>query len=178
MIDTQGAKGELQRSAAMAADMMISPLFPGMIEYAEFHTGTLEMLAALNVMGDFSSEFRSGPLALVINGMNRTAVAKMIATQIRIDFRAHPTVRLLDTVVPNTKAYPESRVANMPVHRYDDAPRRVSKTPSGNQVMHELVWELFPWLKDMTVGGTSRATSVATVSPKTTTKSDSEGVAL
>lgn len=152
VIDTQGAKGELQRSAAMAADLMVGPLFPRAMEYVEFQTGTLEMLSALNVMGDFSAELKSGPLAVVINGMDRTRSAKLIAERIRADFRSHSTVRLLDTVVPDTKAYPEGRLTNLPVHRFD-TPRNERATPSGYVVMHDVVHELFPWLKGMYVGG-------------------------
>lgn len=151
VIDTQGAKGELQRSAAMAADLMVGPLAPRVMEYVEFQTGTLEMLNALNVMGDFSPELRSAPLAVVINSMDRTRAAKVIADRIRADFRTHPTVRLLDTVVPSTKAYPEARLSNMPVHSID-LPSKDRATPSGYQVMHEVLHELLPWLKGMWAG--------------------------
>ena len=151
VIDTQGAKGELQRSAAMAADLMVGPLAPRVMEYVEFQTGTLEMLNALNVMGDFSPDLRCAPLAVVINSMDRTRAAKAIADRIRADFRVHPTVRLLDTVVPSTKAYPEARLANMPVHSIDQ-PSKDRATPSGYEVMHEVVHELFPWLKGMWAG--------------------------
>ncbi len=152
VIDTQGAKGELQRAAAMASDLMLSPLNPSMMEYVEFHSGTLGMLESLNVLSDFSSDLRAAPLAVVINGMDRTRSAKMIAEHIRNDFRTDPSVRVLDVVVPDTKAYPDARLANAPVHR-TDPPRKDRVTPSAYIVMHELLWELLPNLKGMWADG-------------------------
>lgn len=152
IIDTQGAKGELQRAAAMAADVMLSPLNPSMMEYVEFHSGTLGMLESLNVMSDFSADLRAAPLAVVINGMDRTRTSKMIAQHIRSDFRTNQNVRLLETVVPDTKAYPDARLVNLPVHR-TDLPRKDRVTASGFTVMHELIWELIPNLKGMLATG-------------------------
>jgi len=168
VIDTQGAAGELQRSAAMAADLMISPLWPRIMEYVEFHAGTLNMLQALNAMADVSAELRSGPLAIVINGMDRTRAARLIAEQIRNDFRSYPGVRLLDALVPDAKAYPEARLANAPVHRIDQ-PRRDRVQASGYEVMHRLVFEMLPNLKNLWAGDPIRepepAEEVETASP-------------
>lgn len=152
VIDTQGAGGELQRSAAMAANLMLSPLCPRVMEYVEFQAGTLDMLKALNVMSDFSPDFRAPPLAVVINSMDRTRSGKMMADQIRNDFRGYTSIRLLDTVVPFTKAYPEARLVNLPVHR-TDVPRKDRVAASGYQIMHELVFELAPWLKGLWTNG-------------------------
>ena len=56
IIDTQGATGELQRTAAMAADIMISPIKPDLMNYSEFLSGTLDMMQQLNAMADLSAE--------------------------------------------------------------------------------------------------------------------------
>ena len=138
VIDTQGAKGELQRTAAMAADVMISPLRPDMMSYSEFYSGTLDMLDRLNSMADLSAEFRSGSLSVLINGISNTSDSKIIAAQIRTDFRTHPSIRLLETELPQSTAFPTSRTLSLPVHTYDD---RMST------VMHSLAWELLPNLK-------------------------------
>lgn len=152
VIDTQGAKGELQRAAAMAADLLLSPLRPSMMEYVEFHSGTMEMLSSLNVMSDISPELRAAQLAVVINAADRTRSSKLIQEQIRIDFRSNQSVRLLDTVVPDTKAYAEARMMNQPVHR-TDPDRKDRVAPSGYTVMHEMIFELLPNLKGLWVGG-------------------------
>lgn len=150
LIDTQGAAGELQRSAAMAAELMISPLWPRLMEYVEFHAGTLDMLKALNAMADLSAELRSGPLTIVINGMDRTRAARLIAEQIRKDFRSYPGIRLLDTLVPDAKAYPEARLRNQPVHRVD-LPRKDRVQASGHEIMHRLILEMLLHLKGLWV---------------------------
>ena len=135
VIDTQGAKGELQRTAAMAADVMISPLRPDMMSYSEFYSGTLDMLGRLNSMADLSAEFRSGSLCVLINGTNNTVDGKTIAGQIRADFRTHPSIKLLGTELPQSTAFPTSRTLSLPVHLYD---RKMSA------VMHKLAFELMP----------------------------------
>lgn len=149
VIDTQGATGELQRAAAMAADLMLSPLNPSMMEYVEFQSGTLRMLDSLNLLSEFSPELRAAPLAVVINAMARDKSSNLIAEKIREDFRTSTAVRLLDTVVPNAIAYPNARALNLPVHRHD-LPNNNRVTPSGHTVMHNLVYELLPNLKGMT----------------------------
>jgi chromosome partitioning related protein ParA len=148
IIDTQGAKGELQRTAAMAADLMISPIRPDMLNFTEFATGTLEMLESLNVMADMMPEMRAAPLAIFVNCVNRTTNAKVIEEHIRSQFRTHPGVRVLDTRVPEATAYQTSRTMQLPVHEIDP-PK--SKGTSGFEVMHELVFEVLPHLKGLWV---------------------------
>lgn len=150
IIDTQGATGELQRTAAMAADIMISPIKPDMMNYSEFVSGTLEMLRQLNAMADLSAELRSGALCLLINCMDRTVNSRGVAQSVRNDFRQHPNVRLLDTVVPASTVYPTSRSMNCPVHMFD---RPSGNGRSGYEIMHQLLHELLPHLKGMWVDG-------------------------
>lgn len=150
IIDTQGATGELQRTAAMAADIMISPMKPDLMNYSEFLSGTLEMMEQLNAMADLSAELRSGVLCLLINGMDRTRNSMGVAQAVRNDFRQHPNVRLLDTVVPASTVYPTSRSMNCPVHTLD---KPNGNGRSGYEVMHHLLHELLPHLKGMWVDG-------------------------
>jgi len=156
IIDTQGAVGELQKTAAMAADLMISPVNPSILTAREFASGTLAMLESLNRMSDMSSEFKSGDLMALIYGQDNTSDARNIAALIRNEFSTSGSVRVLDTVVPSSTAYKAAATAQMPVHRFDRKSRNLT---SGWQVMHELVWELFPELKgrhaqDVHVGAT------------------------
>jgi chromosome partitioning related protein ParA len=148
IFDTQGAKGELQRSAAMAADLMFSPVKPDMMSFGEFQTGTLDMLASLNAMSDFSADMRAAPLCLAINCMDRTLNARSITTEILESFRNHPNVRLLNTRIPNATAYELSRTLQRPAHLIDKpGQRRIS----AYEVMHRLVFELLPHLKGLWV---------------------------
>jgi chromosome partitioning related protein ParA len=49
LIDTQGAKGNLQDAAVLAADILISPMPPEMAVIKELERGTLSMLSDLSV---------------------------------------------------------------------------------------------------------------------------------
>jgi chromosome partitioning related protein ParA len=150
IIDTQGAKGELQKTAAMAADIMVSPVKPDVMNYREFVSGTLEMMEQLNAMADLSADLRSGVLCLLINCMDRTRNSIGVAQAIRNDFRQHPNVRLLDTVVPASTVYPTSCSMKCPVHMLD---KPNGNGRSGYEVMHRLLHELLPHLKGMWTDG-------------------------
>jgi len=155
IIDTQGAKGELQRTAAMAADLMVSPIKPDMLNFSEFCSGTLEMLSSLNAMADLVPEMRAGPLAIFVNAIKRTSNARMIDDAIREQFRKHPTIRLLDTKVPDTNAYVMGRTMRQPVHEIEPAREnaRSRSSASASQTMHELLHEVLPHLKGLWAPG-------------------------
>lgn len=149
-IDTQGAWGELQKTAAMAADFMISPINPSILSAREFNSGTMAMLGSLNSMADMSAEFRSGDLLALIYAQNRTSEDRAIADTIRQNFISSTRVRVLNTVVPSLSVYRAAATAQIPVHIFDrDSRNKVSAW----DVMHELVWELFPNLKGMYASG-------------------------
>lgn len=155
IIDTQGAKGELQRTAAMAADLMLTPLRPDMLNYAEFFSGTLEMLASLNVMADLVPEMKAGQLAIYINCMTRTTNARLVEEEIRSQFRTHPTIRLLDTKIPDATAYQSARTLQMPVHEIDPSKGRGN---SACELMHALAFEVLPHLKGLWADGSQSQT--------------------
>lgn len=146
IIDTQGAVGELQKTAAMAADLMISPVNPSILSAREFASGTIAMLDSLNRMADMSAEFKSGELVALIYAEDRTNNARMISDVIRQEFRTSPRVRVLDTVVPKSTVFEAAATAQIPVHRHDKATANLT---SARDVMHQLVWELFPNFKGM-----------------------------
>lgn len=147
VIDTQGAVGELQKTAAMAADIMISPINPSILSAREFATGTMAMLESLNRLADFSAEFRSGELYALIYGMDRSNDSKMIADAIRSDFRGMKGVRVLNTTVPWSAAYRTAATAQAPVYEVD-RPRK-NRSQSGYEVLHQILWELPFNLQDL-----------------------------
>ncbi|MBU9363472.1 ParA family protein [Burkholderia multivorans] len=149
LIDTQGAVGELQKSAAMAADFMVSPVKPDALSATEFATGTITMLDDLNRLADFGETFRSGDLLALINAHERTVNARALATVLRQRFSDHRRVRVLDTVVPSAAAYAAAATARVPVHDFD---RRRRFGNSAWNVMHRLAWELFPSLANVYAG--------------------------
>ncbi|HDR9277857.1 TPA: ParA family protein [Burkholderia vietnamiensis] len=149
LIDTQGAVGELQKSAAMAADFMVSPVKPDALSAGEFVTGTIDMLDHLNRLADFGESFRSGDLLALINAHERTVNARVLAAVLRQRFANHRRVRVLDTVVPSAAAYAAAATARVPVHDFD---RRRRFGNSAWNVMHRLAWELFPSLAHVYAG--------------------------
>ncbi len=155
IIDTQGAKGELQRTAAMAADIMLSPLKPDMMNYSEFVTGTLDMLNSINVMADMVPSMKSAPLSIYVNCMERTVDAREIDNHVRDQFRTRPGVRLLDTKLPDSTVYKLARTAQVPVHEMEGTRRNGG--PGAFELMHNLAHEILPHLKGLWVGGQAPA---------------------
>jgi chromosome partitioning related protein ParA len=147
IIDTQGAVGELQKTAAMAADIMLSPVNPTILSVREFSTGTLAMLESLNRLSDVSSAFRSGDLYVLISGLERTNDSKLIADKIRRDFVNVPMVRVLQTVIPSSSVYKTAATMQSPAFELDRPPSR--KAVTAYDTLHALVWELFPHLAGM-----------------------------
>lgn len=150
IIDTQGAVGELQKTAAMAADVILSPIKPDVLSASEFADGTLRMMESLNSLSDFGPDFRSGELHVVISALERINNARQVADQVRRSFAGDQQVKgILDTVIPHAAAYTAATTARVPVHHYD---RRKTEKSSWD-VIHRLAWELFPALNGMYVDG-------------------------
>lgn len=147
VIDTQGAVGELQKTAAMAANIMVSPVNPTILSAREFASGTLNMLESINRLADFSADFRSGDLYALIYGMDRSNDSKIIAEQLRTDFRSMHKVRVMQTVVPQSTAYRTAATMKVPAYEIERPPSKKSVT--AYDTLHQLVWELFPNLQDM-----------------------------
>jgi chromosome partitioning related protein ParA len=144
LIDTQGAIGPLQDAAALAADILISPITPEILSAREFMDGTLELLERLEPSSVAGATL--GPMKALIYRQDRTLDARAVASGIREDFiTLKGRVTVLDTVVPHAKAYKEAATLRIPVHRHE--PRREGVTPSACAVMHRLAWELIPSLQ-------------------------------
>ncbi len=149
LIDTQGAVGPLQDAAALAADILISPITPEILSAREFKDGTLDLLDRLEPTIAMGATL--GPMRAVIYRQDRTTDARLIANGIREDFiRLKGKVTVLDTIVPHAKAYKEAATLRIPVHRHEV--KRNGVTPSAHTVMHELAWELIPSLHGVQAG--------------------------
>lgn len=144
LIDTQGAVGPLQDAAALAADILVSPITPEILSAREFKDGTMELLERLeptSAMGVTLATLRA-----VIYRQDRTTDARMIASGIREDFiRFKGRVSVMETIVPHAKAYKEAATLRIPVHCHEV--KRNGVAPSACTVMHELAWELIPSLR-------------------------------
>jgi chromosome partitioning related protein ParA len=144
LIDTQGAVGPLQDAAALAADILVSPITPEILSAREFKDGTMELLERLEPSTTLGATL--GPMKALIYRQDRTNDARMIAAGIREDFiRLKGRVTVLETVVPHAKAYKEAATLRTPVHRHER--EREGAMPSAYTVMHSLAWELIPSLQ-------------------------------
>ena len=144
LIDTQGAVGPLQDAAALAADILVSPITPEILSAREFKDGTMELLERLEPSSALGATL--GPMKAVIYRQDRTTDARVIAAGIREDFiKLKGRVSVLDTIVPHAKAYKEAATLRIPVHSHER--KRDGPTPSAYTVMHALAWELIPSLE-------------------------------
>ena len=158
LIDTQGAVGPLQDAAALAADILVSPITPEILSAREFRDGTMDLLDRLEPGSAMGATL--GPMKAVIYRQDRTIDAKVIAAGIREDFiKLKGRVTVLDTAVPHAKAYKEAATLRIPVHRHER--RRDGVTPSAYSVMHALAWELIPSLQGLYADAGNPRRSVA-----------------
>ena len=154
LIDTQGAVGPLQDAAALAADILVSPITPEILSAREFKDGTMELLDRLEPTSAMGVTL--GAMRAVIYRQDRTIDARMIASGIREDFiRFKGRVSVLETIVPHAKAYKEAATLRIPVHRHEV--KRNAVSPSAYGVMHDLAWELIPCLRGHYAGASLRA---------------------
>ena len=142
LIDTQGAVGPLQDAAVLAADLLLSPIVPHALSAREFARGTLAMIDRLKPMQHLGAPV--GPLYGAIYKMDRTAEASRIAGEFRKEsfVQSRGSIRILETVVPESVSYREAATSQLPVHRYEKSRRGVMR--SAHDVMVSLVRELFP----------------------------------
>jgi cellulose biosynthesis protein BcsQ len=101
-------------------------------------------------MADIVPEMKAGPLAIFVNALTRTTNARTIDEAIRTQFRTNPSIRLLDTKVPQSNAFVSGRTYRQPVHEIDPPGKSAQ---SASFVMHSLLHELLPHLKGLWVEG-------------------------
>ena len=148
LIDTQGAVGGLQDAAIIAADMLVSPITPEMLSAREFLRGTVQMLERLGDLRYLG--FERPPLVGVLNRMDRTRDARLIADQIHdlATGREDIEIHIAATAIPATVAYRRAATRQQPVHRIES--HREGPTPSALETMAGLVKNLGIHLDDST----------------------------
>ncbi|QNM95459.1 ParA family protein [Chitinimonas koreensis] len=159
LIDTQGAAGPLQEAAALAADLMVSPVSADILSAREFLSGTLDLLERLDAGAAVGAA--PGPMRAVIYRQERLRDSHQIAAGIRGQFlELRGKVTMLDTVVPSSKVFREAATACLPVHHVErdwvdtvvDEQGRIRSIGSGSSILHHLIWELIPSLDGKRVG--------------------------
>ncbi|MET3448296.1 ParA family protein [Ralstonia sp. 1138] len=141
LIDTQGARGAILDTAALAADVLLSPIAPDVLSAREFRQGTIDLLEHLDSAG-----VGLGQIKAVIYRQDRTRDARAIAEELRKAFLSlRGKVDVLATSIPYAKAYKEAATLRLPVHRHEFM--RTGSGPSAAELMLRLVWELVPALE-------------------------------
>jgi chromosome partitioning related protein ParA len=138
IIDSQGSKGQLQRSAALAADVILSPVPPDMINFSELLTGTLQQVRQLAVYTKFIPDLKPANLKVVINRMEQTIIAREVANALAETLQGQD-VELLGTQIDRATAFNVAMSSSKPLH---------ASAPSSKSVvqMLALINELFPWV--------------------------------
>lgn len=88
LIDTQGAKGIIQESVICAADILLSPIRPQVLDTREFVFGTVELVNQFKPRPGFMSVTGRPlpPIRVLINMWDRTNTATGIANELRSQF--------------------------------------------------------------------------------------------
>jgi len=151
LIDTQGAKGIVQESVIFAADILLSPVRPQVLDSREFIHGTVELINKFKPKPGFISMTGRPlpPVKVLINLWDRTSNADAISRYLRAEFdrQADGQITVLNTLIPDLHVYAEAIGLCMPVHRHEVTRRGVTR--SANATMLELVYELEPKLIGM-----------------------------
>ena len=141
IIDTQGAEGTIQDSAAFACDMMLSPISPDILSSREFEDGTQALLSRLDSGRPLG--LIHGQIKALIYKMDQTRDAKAIAAEVnQAYFKFNGKVEMLKTVIRSAVAYKEAATERIPAHCREITTQ--NKSDSAYIAMHHLAWELFP----------------------------------
>jgi len=115
IIDTQGAKGNLQDASVLAADILISPILPEMATVKELERGTLTMLSELQSYKEMGINVPS--LFGVIYKIDGTNDAKKFVEYLT-DSPQNKSYTMLDTQIPQSVAFKEATSQQIPVTEF------------------------------------------------------------
>lgn len=149
LIDTKGAVGVIQDAACFTANLLLSPIMPETLSAREFILGTqnaLERLAHGSIMN-----LPIPPLRALIYARDRTKDARIISEKIKKYFNStlDNNKQLLNLEIPAAKAYKEAATLRIPVHCHEYT--HAGKSDSARRQMINLVYELFPSIKEQQV---------------------------
>lgn len=115
LIDTQGAKGNLQDAAVLAADILLSLILPELATVKELERETLSMLAELQSYK--SMGISVAKLFGVIYKVDRTKDAKSFVAYLINSSKTKPYT-ILNTQIPQATAFKEATSQQVPVTEF------------------------------------------------------------
>lgn len=142
LIDSQGAEGALQEAAALAADDVISPIMPHVINTREFFAGTIELFNRLRI-----SREPVGRVHVLISGAKDTVISRGIVDDLRNTSIQSEIGRIgvLSTIIPDMASVNEAQAIRAPLHLHDCY--RKNKRPCGAEYLHAIAGELTPFVR-------------------------------
>ncbi|MDR0576493.1 MAG: ParA family protein [Candidatus Accumulibacter sp.] len=118
LIDTQGARSVLLEMAVLASDLAVSPVTPEILAARELRRGTLQLVEDIAPYRQLG--LSPPPLYLLINRMPAiSANARLVQQTLRLIFREHPGVQVLDSEIPAIEAFPRAATRGLPAHRVE-----------------------------------------------------------
>lgn len=143
IIDTQGARSVLLEMALLASDQAVSPVTPEVLAARELQRGTLQMVQEVSSYRHLGIHMPT--MHLLINRLPAVSSnARLVQQTLRLMFREHPYVSVLEQDVPAIEAFARAATRGQPVHRTERRrpPRR--QTPAALEVVRCLAVELLP----------------------------------
>ncbi|MFO1369544.1 MAG: ParA family protein [Marinagarivorans sp.] len=148
LIDTQGTTHKILDAVIYAADQLLSPVPPKVLDTREFIYGTVELIkkyiprpGCLPILGRMPP-----PLKAVVNLWDRTNSAAGIVKHLRVQFdrEADSAITVLHTIIAHKNVYTVSSGVGDPPHRKDSV--RKGASFCALETMMALVHELEPKL--------------------------------
>ncbi|GGY79700.1 cobyrinic acid a,c-diamide synthase [Cellvibrio zantedeschiae] len=147
LIDTQGAKGIIQETVIFAADVLLSPVQPKVLDGREFIHGTVTLINKFKPRPGFTSITGRAlpPVKVLFSQWDRNSDSESVSRYLRAEFdkEVDGQVTVLNTIIPRLKVYAESSLGT-PVHRLEQT--RPGSTLPALQTMLDLIYELEPKL--------------------------------
>lgn len=143
LIDTQGARSVLLEMAALASDLLLSPVTPEILAARELRRGTLQLLDDIAPYRQLG--IQPPPLRLLINRVHPVSIdARQIQQALRQVFGGAGGIEVLHTAIPAIEAYPRAATRRLPVHWLEFRKPSGRVAPAALETMRGLASELFP----------------------------------
>ncbi|MDR1935262.1 MAG: ParA family protein [Candidatus Accumulibacter sp.] len=143
LIDTQGARSVMLEMAVLASDLAVSPVTPEILAARELRRGTLQLVEDIAPYRQLG--IQPPPLYLLINRIPAiSSNARLVRQTLRLIFKDHAGVRVLDTEVPAIEAFQRAATRGWPVHRVEYRRPAGRQAPAALEVVRELASELCP----------------------------------
>ena len=143
LIDTQGARSVVLEIAALASEIVVSPVTPEILSAREFRRGTVQLMEDIALFRHLG--IKPPSLKLLLNRVPPvSANARLIQQSLHLLFGEEPGVEILSAEIPAIEVFQRAASHGLPAHRAE--PRRPSGrvTPAALEIMRSLAAELCP----------------------------------